>query len=138
MRELIDIINTIGKDSLLEGYVWMSDAKSPYILNQNKWVDEVPDSVQEVSNPFVIESLLYDSTKELSYYIKYVDGKYVFKSFEIKGLGDNYVEDSYIAAFDNAPGKLIMRQYWTNEPDEMCNNFDVLQPSAWAFVGFKK
>lgn len=121
-----------------EGYIWKSNATSPDIFNPAKPIDITLD---ENDNPFVIEGELYDSVKGESISIRFVDGKYIVKTFTVKPEdlkgNDHVTRKEYLAQRMNGVGKLVYLQYWDTITDPLCENMDTLQPVAFVFVGFK-
>lgn len=123
-----------------QGYVWYSDKKQPEIYNGDRVFDELLDANQ---NPFIVEGQLFNGKK--SYSIKYIDGAYIVKCYEMEKMKSiEYTSQSYIANFDKAPGKLKYHQYWRLKRDEYCEDEDdkegmeVLTPAELVFVGFQK
>ena len=115
--------------STYKGYLWYSDQKSPDVF-ENK---EIELELSDDTNPFIIEGQLYDGKTSIS--IKYVDGKYVVKSYVIDVLkGD--VKEQMFYSHRMGGRKLKFRQYWRPIPDELCEGMEVLQPAEWVFVGF--
>ena len=113
------------------GYIWYSDQSKPDVKNGEDFKLEIKDDV----NPFIIEGQLYDGKKSIS--IKFVDGKYLVKEYnleELKGL-DMIEQTFYAHRMDNK--KLKFKQYWRPQKDELCEDMGVLQPAELVFVGFK-
>lgn len=122
--------------SIYDGYIWYSDKSKPEIFqNQDFEFD-----ADKIGNPFIIEGQLYDDQKKFSYSIKFVDGKYICKKYEVESTDFNK-KDVEIKTFhanrmDNL--KLQFLQYWKEEDDELCEGMKVLQPKELVFVGFVK
>ena len=122
--------------SIYDGYIWYSDKSNPEVF-QNK---EFEFDTDKIENPFIIEGQLYDDQKMISYSIKFVDGKYICKKYEVESTDFNK-KDVEIKTFhanrmDNL--KLQFLQYWKEEDDELCEGMKVLQPAELVFVGFVK
>lgn len=123
----------------LEGYLWWSDATKPEIL--------VPDKASEIvlddnTNPFVIEGELYDAGKGESVSIRFVDGRYIIKSFLVE-TGDlngskRATVKTYLAQRMQGIEKLKYLQYWEKVSDQLCEGMETLQPGDLVFTGFKK
>ncbi len=116
------------------GYIWMSDEPSPKVLKNEEFEYDFIDG----ENPFVVEGQLFNG--EISFSIKYIDGKYIVNKYNVlenQSAGIEYSEQTYIANFDGVPG-MQFRQYWREEPDKFCNNMKVLKPAEFVFVGFTK
>ena len=122
--------------SIYDGYIWYSDKSNPEIFqNQDFEFD-----ADKIGNPFIIEGQLYDEQKKISYSIKFVDGKYICKKYEVESTDFNK-KDVEIKTFhanrmDNL--KLQFLQYWKDENDELCEGMKVLQPAELVFIGFVK
>lgn len=122
--------------SIYDGYIWYSDKSSPEIfLNKEFEFD-----TDKIENPFVIEGQLYDSEKMCSYSIKFVDGKYFCKKYEVKSTDFNKSDVEIKTFHANRMNNLKLRflQYWKEEEDELCEGMKVLQPAELVFVGFVK
>lgn len=137
--------STIEK-GIYQGYLWMSDATEPIVLND----EPVTNSLDPSQNPFIIEGQLYDKVNSISYSIKYADGKYLINSWnlneELIGEGFEYTEKDAVpnprmlaVAAKNSLKieNLYFRQYWHAEEDALCEGMKVLKPHALVFVGFK-
>ena len=117
--------------SKYQGYLWYSDKKEPQVLNNEVFELEIADS----SNPFVIEGKLFDGQKSIS--IKYVDGKYIVNTYDLDALDGVMQEQKFYS--HRVDGKqLKFRQIWKEQPDELCEGMQVLQPAELFFVGFNK
>lgn len=126
--------------SKYQGYLWYSDEKEPEIY-QNR---ELEIDLNDQSNPFIIEGQLCDGKK--SYSIKYVDGHYILKTFQL----NNYLnEDTVINKYQpnwsekdkensSVISQLIFIQYWHPAADKNCEDMKVLQPGESIFVGFNE
>jgi CRISPR type III-associated protein (TIGR04423 family) len=127
-------------NKLYDGYLWYSDQKTPEVFEQKAWDESMLD---ENVNPFVIEGQLYDSENLVSYSIKYVDGKYIIKKYQLKSTDFNNVDvDIDILDFKAhrmGEGRVLQfLQYYREEEDSLCEGMKVLQPAEKVFVGFKK
>lgn len=122
------------KRSEYQGYVWFSDSKTPVVLlNQ-----EYELNIDESQNPFVIEAYLFSAEDGLSHAVKFVDGKYIHKTYSLNDYtSEEYDEKSYFSVKEIGK-KLLFRQYWRKEADVNCEGMDVLVPSRSVFVGFKE
>lgn len=123
----------------MEGYLWYSDQDVPIVYDGTEVSLELNDS----DNPFVIEGQLYDTEKDISYSIKYVDGKYLKKEypkdFKDKDLfGCEITEKSYISNRMNGRVLCFNETWRPSESDTLCEGMSVLQPAELVFVGFKK
>lgn len=122
----------------MEGYLWYSDQDAPIVYDGTKESFKFDDN----DNPFVIEGQLYDSNANISYSIKYVDGKYLKKEYHVvsKEEGCEITEKSYISNRMNGR-VLCFKEIWRpSEPESepLCEGMSVLQPAELVFVGFKK
>ena len=116
--------------SKYQGYLWYSNAKEPQIIENKDFELEIEDT----ENPFIIEGQLYDGTKSIS--IKYVDGKYVVKTYMVSELKGE-VQQQVFYSNRMQHKQLLFSQYWREEPDALCEGMNVLQPKELVFVGFK-
>lgn len=114
------------------GYLWYSNADMPKVYEGEKAFGI---ELEDGQNPFVAEGLLYDG--KTSFAIKYIDGKYICTQYTICDLPNEFEIHTYLS---NRMGnrKLVFRQYWQPEADELCMNMQVLQPAECVFVGFEK
>lgn len=122
--------------SIYDGYIWYSDKSKPEIFqNQDFEFD-----ADKIDNPFIIEGQLYDDQKKISYSIKFVDGKYICKKYEVESTDFNKkdVEIKTFHANRMDDLKLQFLQYWKEEDDELCEGMKVLQPAELVFIGFVK
>jgi len=115
--------------SKYEGYLWYSDKKEPQVLNNEVFELEIADS----SNPFIVEGQLFDGQKSIS--IKYVDGKYFFNTYDLNAL-DGVMQEQKFYSHRMGGKQLKFRQIWKEQPDELCEGMQVLQPAELVFVGF--
>ena len=115
--------------SKYQGYLWYSDKKNPQVLNNEVFEFEIADN----TNPFVIEGQLYDGQKSIS--IKYVDGKYIVKTYDLHNL-DGEIQEQMFYSHRMGDRKLYFKQYWRPMNDEQCEGMQVLQPAELVFVGF--
>ncbi|MBO5699233.1 MAG: TIGR04423 family type III CRISPR-associated protein [Bacteroidaceae bacterium] len=116
-----------------EGYLWMSDAQNPQVLEHVDFELEISDH----ENPFIVEGQLWDKEQARSISIKYVDGKYIYKEYTIKNEGQVMAEVKTFYSNRMDGKKLKFKQYWREEKNEMCENMLVLQPAELVFVGFE-
>jgi len=115
-----------------EGYIWYSDSAKPEIFKREI---ERELNLNDTENPFIIEGQLYCEEKKLSVSIKYVDGKHIVNKFNLSEEPET-TDQEYLAEFRNDAG-LKFRQLWKPESDPLCENFEVLKPAGFVFIGFK-
>ena len=119
--------------SKYQGYLWYSDQKEPKVINNQEFELEIVDN----TNPFIVEGLLYDGENSIS--IKYVDGEYKVKIYNVKKLNS---ENSHKKEKEFLPNrmkdveKLRFLEYWKPQEDSLCENMKVLQPAELVFIGF--
>jgi CRISPR type III-associated protein (TIGR04423 family) len=143
-----------------EGYLWFSDATEPIILNERHFsecngviylrFDDYEVTVDgkgcilkragKVSLiPFIIEGLfLFDHR---SYRLKMIDGKYLIfcKDLDVTVPGEEYSVMEYLPnRLGEEIEKVVMRRYWKEEADELCEGMMMLVPSEDVFAGFKR
>lgn len=127
------------KGNKMEGYLWYSDQDTPLVYDGTEVSLELNDS----DNPFVIEGQLYDTEKDISYSIKYVDGKYLKKEYpqDIKDKDQSdceIIEKSYMSNRMDDKVLHFMEIWRPSESEPLCEGMSVLQPAELVFVGFKK
>lgn len=119
------------------GYIWKSDRNTPQLLSGEFFSE----SLNPSQNPFIIEAQLFDSVRNISYSVKYADGRYCIQQWDLSNdfAGDDYefTAKEYHAHPRMGEQTLLFRQYWKAVPDKLCNDMKVLQPDALVFVGFK-
>lgn len=133
MRNKITLVE-ISTNINYEGYLWWSDKSEPEMYLGDKPI-EFP---EEITNPFIIEGNLWDKATDTSYLIRFIDSEYWVYKFELKGIPDERITThKYLP--NRMPGidKLIFKEVWEEQPDPLCNGFEVLKPAFIAFVGFK-
>ncbi len=119
--------------SKYQGYLWYSNESKPEkVLNNEDFEIEIADD----KNPFIIEGQLYDKDGKKSISIKYVDGKYLFKEYDIIKLNGLEMTEQVFYSHRMDGKKLKFNQYWRPEKDDKCCDMDVLQPAELVFVGF--
>lgn len=120
--------------STYQGYLWYSDEKEPRVFNNEEFELDIAND----ENPFVVEGHLFDGINSIS--IKYVDGKYIVKTYEVKDndfKSPNLVKE-FLPNCMKSVKKLRFLEYWKPKEDNLCENMEVLQPAEFVFVGFKK
>jgi CRISPR type III-associated protein (TIGR04423 family) len=132
MNKLINITE-IPKDKNYEGYLWMSDAKEPQTDSFDKGLD-----ITDASNPFIVEGQLYSREEQKSYSIKYVDGKHLVTEYDLKNIPEGWEKSDEKSFIPNRikVSKLLFRQYWKPQKDDLCEGMETLVPAAYVFVGF--
>jgi CRISPR type III-associated protein (TIGR04423 family) len=140
-----------------EGYVWLSDANEPIIIEQfeihgdgiNISFDGYTATItnescllmkngEAVKIPFIIEALFV--VNNVSYQIKFVDGKYIVYSKNLDDVSDpNSTAITYLPnRFDNSVKGLNFRRLWEEKEDPLCEGMKVLVPTVDLFVGFNR
>lgn len=122
------------------GYVWKSNSPLPDIYDNGEYQGLESSSV---SNPFVVEGMLYAEDSKSSYCIRFDDGSYRMTQFILDGEDEGgYILDSVVEFVANtrfeSVGKLLFRQLWKSVPDPLCDGMESYKPVAQVFVGFKK
>ncbi len=121
------------KNRKYSGYIWMSDAKEPKMLN-NEDFDFSPIGV----NPFIIEALLYSEIENTSLTIRHT-GKYHINEIDLNDLPDGAAlkDVEYLPHRLKGIKKVCFKQLWVPEEDKNCNDLPVLKMKALVFTGFK-
>lgn len=123
--------------SKYEGYLWYSDSTEPKVYN-NKELELVLDNKH---NPFIVEGQLFDSEKNISISIKFVDGEYIINQYNIAEDDYNKCDvtiKEFCAHRMKDVKKLRFLQYWKETSNALCEGMSVLQPAELVFVGFIK
>lgn len=123
-------MNRIIIEGKFEGYVWYSDQDTPQIYCGQEL------ELSDEDNPFIIEGQLCDGNT--SYSIKYIDGKYFVKKYNLTCLPKEDVVDKFYQSYRMNGKVLSFKECWRLESDALCCGMDVLQPKEIIFVGFKK
>ena len=128
-------LSDIDKNAKYEGYIWMSDATQPTVLNKEPISIDLADG----TNPFVIEAELFDAEKSVSYSVRFVDGQTKVRKFEVDELklfGEQTL--SYVSHRIGDGIKLKFYRKWKKEldPDNLCEGMETLVPSDFVFIGF--
>jgi len=120
-----------------EGWLWYSDEDSPKVFNV---ADECPATFDENINPFVVEGQLWSEETQTSISIRYVDGHYIIKKYDLsrEDADAPTTERSFIAHRLGEVKRVKMRHYWKAESDPLCEGFEALMPDKLVFVGFDK
>ena len=141
-------ITEIDPSQNYEGYLWWSDQTTPKVLN-NEPITELPKG----NNPFIIEGQLYDGYNQKSYSIRFVDGDYMIKYFDLKELNDKVkdkIEKEYLSNRLVGVSKLRFIEFWRPVKDKLCGSkigqekdkdfegMEVLQPAETVFTGFNE
>jgi CRISPR type III-associated protein (TIGR04423 family) len=139
-----------------EGYIWLSDANEPIIINKDNFLDTtngititfanytatISDKTctltrdgKQVMIPFIIEALFV--VNNVSYQIKFVDGQYIVYSKDLSSVTD-FTPITYLPnRFGDKIKGLKFHRVWETKQDALCENMDVLVPTVDLFVGFK-
>lgn len=118
------------------GYLWMSNSSTPECWKEPKLFSKELDTNQ---NPFVIEGMLFDADRQVSYSIKYVDGEYIVHRWNLQEDFPPVDFESttfHCSAHSRIGGNLLFKRYWHIVPDHACLDMPVLMPYAQVFVGF--
>ena len=126
-------INEIDLTASYQGYIWLSDASKPIVLDNGKLKDTDKKYFSEGQNPFIVEGQLFDGKNSFS--IKNVDGKMIVVKYEVDTDEEpqNFVPNSRMGLGDR---KLKFLQKWEVELNADRENMDVLVPAGLVFLGF--
>ena len=126
-------LTNIDPSQKYEGYLWWSDAVTPKVY-QNQ---QLPEWIEEMANPFIIEGQLYDKSNNKSFSIRFVDGDHLINCFDLAELeGLDFIKKDYLPNRVEGVSKLCFREYWKPVHDDLCEGMEVLQPAENVFVGF--
>lgn len=120
-----------------EGYLWYSDQASPVIYDGDNKLTHL--ELDDESNPFVVEGQLYDREKDLSYSIRYADGRYTVAvcTHEERTSAADCRQEYYLRK--RMDGRVLcLLELWQEEADQACANMNVLRLKRIVFNGFKK
>ena len=133
-------INEIDLTASYQGYIWLSDASKPIVLDNGKLEDTDKKYFSEGQNPFIIEGQLFDNTNKCSFSIKNVDGKMIVVKYEGADLESDRDSRSYEfvpnSRMELGNKKLKFLQKWETQPNDKCNDMGVLVPAGLVFIGF--
>ncbi|MCF0185829.1 MAG: TIGR04423 family type III CRISPR-associated protein [Bacteroidaceae bacterium] len=116
--------------SKYQGYLWYSNATKPQVIYNEEFELDIPGT----QNPFIVEGQLCDGEKSIS--IKFVDGKYLVKTYTLADYSNITAEEYIPNRMDNVE-KLLFKRAWKQEKDELCEGWNVLHPAEFVFVGLK-
>jgi CRISPR type III-associated protein (TIGR04423 family) len=141
-------INEIDLTASYQGYIWLSDASKPIVLNNEK-IEKVLVDNEEIDltpffenniNPFIIEGQLFDEKNKRSFSIKNVDGEMIVVEYDESDLKVDRDSKSYEFVPNSRMGlgdrKLKFLQKWEVELNADRENMDVLVPAGLVFLGF--
>lgn len=114
-----------------QGYLWYSNEQKPQIIDgQSVWGIQI----DEATNPFIIEGLLWDEESQTSVSIKFIDGHYYKKETV---LGGEYDLIGFIPRRMSKVEKLLFARCWKTIKDELCEGFKTKKLDSVIFKGFK-
>ena len=120
-----------------EGYLWWSDQQKPAVYQD----ESIDNCLDEAQNPFVVEGQLYNIDEKKWYGIKYVDGQYIIKKYQVKdddlSNTDNEIKCYLSNLMDGRWLKFL--RFWepTEEGDKNCEGMKPLVITKNVFIGFK-
>ena len=118
-----------------QGYVWYSDQKDPEIIDGTFKTD-----IMSEENPFIIEAQLFAPRTNHSITVRYVDGEYVVNQYDLSEESVNASDKRIREYMSNRMGGRVLgfMELWKTEQDPCCENFDVLEPKDFIFIGFRR
>lgn len=125
-----------------QGYLWYSDQTEPRISIDK----DIELHLDEKINPFVIEGQLYSDEEKKSISIKFIDGKYIVKTYDFnarrfiapdsavmtEGGVEQYIANSRL----NLSQPLNFIRVWRTVKDNINDNCETLRPTGLVFKGF--
>lgn len=130
-------INEIPRDHAFEGYLWLSNAKEPIILENQP----IPENLifSDQTNPFIVEAELWDITKSKSYAIHQAGNETVVNTFDVKpeDFNNNDIDEVVYASHRMGNRHLHFLEYWEARPNEATLGMPTLVMTKRVFVGFK-
>lgn len=139
MNKEIDI-DKIAIDKSVCGYLWMSNSEEPVVFHNPDVLKDFLKSIDDVTNPFIVEGQLYFEEEKKSYSIRYTDSRHHIVEYNLDKVPAEWKSDEkkeLIAHGRLKVSKLIFKQFWKPEKDSLCEGMEVLVPGAFVFVGFK-
>lgn len=113
------------------GYIWYSNTSTPDIYDGSQTLDK---SLFDLENRFIIEGQLYSPDLSKSVSIKFVDGQYIEKVYDVT---DDDFKNATSYESNRIEGKrLRFTQRWVSKADEYCDGMSVLVPAEIVFLGF--
>ena len=124
------------KISNCEGYLWWSDQQKPEVYDGKALTVDLDDA----KNPFVVEGQLFDKDANISYSVKYVDGRYLIKTYKVEKQDPTNPNNDTKTYLANRMGdrRLTFLRYWEEKEDENCMDMPVLTLTKNVFIGFEK
>lgn len=125
-----------------QGYLWYSDQTEP-----RTFIDkDIELHLDEKINPFVIEGQLYSDEEKKSICIKFIDGKYIVKTYDFnarrfiapdsavmtEGGVEQYIANSRL----NLSQPLNFIRVWRTVKDNINDNWETLRPTGLVFKEF--
>lgn len=130
-------INDIPVSNKYDGYLWMSNSKSPVELDN----EPLPASFGKGVNPFVVEGELWDHENKRSYSIHQAGNITICQAFEVKDKdfdNDNHNVDKRVYASHRMKHKgLCFLEYWEPSRTDSSFGMETLEMKKRVFVGFK-
>jgi len=121
-----------------EGYFWTSDEDKPHVCS------EISAEQYEINgkpaHPFIREAMLFDKETGYSISVRHLPGEYMihqYSTFEFPAEA-KAEEVYYLAQGRLGKSKLKFIELWLPEPNENCENMNVLTKKALVFAGFEE
>ena len=126
-------IQDINKDIKYQGYIWMSNEKRPKVYNN----EPLDFDINDTSNPFIIEGLLFDKNGKKSYSIRNIDGHHIVSMYDLKDEELIHNNTKYVAKRIDGHKTLYFHQRWIEKEDELCEGMRTKIPAELIFIGFE-
>lgn len=120
-----------------DGYVWMSDATAPLVLEG----DALPSCLVEGRSPFVVEAQLWDAEAGVSYSVRHVGNETLCHRHEVAAsdFADSDVDEIVYASHRMGGRGLRFLEYWElRQCDDCPSGMPTLEMTRRVFIGFKK
>ena len=138
-------MDNIRINNTMQGYLWMSDQDAPYVYDKGtiskdeKECSHAPFDLDfsKAQNPFIVEGQLYDETQGISYSIKFVDGKYLVKIYQVDNADLHKTTVEVKEYLSNRMGDRWLRflRYWEEDIEDECvRNMPVLKLQKEVFI----
>lgn len=127
-------IEDIPIDFYFEGYLWLSNARKPQILRNEKI-----DIALFKQLPFIVEGNLWSVEQNVNIQIRNIDGEYQIASIDLSNCDTDHLlaEKTYIAHDLKGVTEYRIIEAWEEKEDELSlQGMKTLLPTWTAFKGF--
>ena len=119
------------------GYFWISDKNKPQTIENIEEFNKYCDKNGMPTNPFILESNLYNKEEKISINIKHISGKYIVTQYNLKDLKKENFNDKTYLLNSHIGKKIQFKEVWIEEKEETCEQMEVMKKQAIVFVGLE-